>query len=575
MNDNNPNANSNSRIQEQTPIHDRLDFPKTLEQTRAEVWSLLHFAVSDANKDVAANRPDLIEKALPGLQKKSEELTELEIANLFMAYNELSQLVYPATVESLWLKRQIEEDERQLVLGTIDESSCWHALSHSFRNRLAESSDRNDAGEQQAPSPAVPVRRIRKRESAGKLVQENTNYLKYLLYGCGVIIIVLQAYNLFLSYELETVEKQKDSLAGIEREITSAYAGILAAGGKPEEKEAEYPLREHKAKKLEILQGLTDNYCVLWKASVLWPRIFTNRAIDCGKTKPSKGSGADAKAMQPAETGIRQMELETESRINASRDAFFTGATVVQRILNYLVLPTLLGSLGALAFVIRDLMKNYADSSYVIGSRRNRSMRNVLGPLLGLISGIIAYPSREAFTEAAFSPLVFGFLMGYSVEFAFSLFDTLIAKGKSLLPEVLVSPKQAVNAANSGTSPQVFSLEPNQGLSSGGGTVTIGGSGFSKDAKVNFGSTAAIVNNVEETRISAIAPPGEGTVNVAVQTPAGTSLSRPESQYTYQDEPSEDEGKAHGFYADVKTQSDALDENLPSALGENKSERDA
>ena len=91
----------------------------------------------------------------------------------------------------------------------------------------------------------------------------------------------------------------------------------------------------------------------------------------------------------------------------------------------------MLGLLGALAFVIRGILDSFSKSSFILGARRRWGMRVALGPLLGLISGIVIAPDIQDFKELSFSPLVWGFLMGYSVEFAFSLFDFLIQKGRS------------------------------------------------------------------------------------------------------------------------------------------------
>jgi hypothetical protein len=79
-------------------------------------------------------------------------------------------------------------------------------------------------------------------------------------------------------------------------------------------------------------------------------------------------------------------------------------------------------------------------------------MRLVLGPLLSLVSGIILAPESTGFSEASFSPLILGFLMGYSVEFAFKLFDTLIEKGKSLLPDPMAEPR--TDADSKGIAPR-------------------------------------------------------------------------------------------------------------------------
>ncbi|MGP3956691.1 IPT/TIG domain-containing protein [Nonomuraea sp. 3N208] len=72
--------------------------------------------------------------------------------------------------------------------------------------------------------------------------------------------------------------------------------------------------------------------------------------------------------------------------------------------------------------------------------------------------------------------------------------------------------------------PVVNSVTPNQGSSAGGTSVTITGSGFAGASAARFGGTrAAGFVLVSSTTITAISPPGTGTVNVTVTGSSGTS----------------------------------------------------
>jgi len=82
--------------------------------------------------------------------------------------------------------------------------------------------------------------------------------------------------------------------------------------------------------------------------------------------------------------------------------------------------------------------------------------------------------------------------------------------------------------------PTVTSLTPNNGLNTGGNTVTIVGTGFTGATQVKFGSTAATsLVVVSGTQITVTAPAGTGTVYVTVTTPGGTSATSTNSRYTY------------------------------------------
>lgn len=80
-------------------------------------------------------------------------------------------------------------------------------------------------------------------------------------------------------------------------------------------------------------------------------------------------------------------------------------------------------------------------------------------------------------------------------------------------------------------SPQVSTISPASGTSSGGTAVTITGTGFTGATSVTFGAAAATsFTVVSDTEITAIAPPGTaGAVNVVVTTSAGTGTG----PYTY------------------------------------------
>lgn len=82
--------------------------------------------------------------------------------------------------------------------------------------------------------------------------------------------------------------------------------------------------------------------------------------------------------------------------------------------------------------------------------------------------------------------------------------------------------------------PIVTSISPNQGPVSGGTIVTIQGTNFTDTSAVNFGLTPATSFIVDsDTQITAISPPGTGTVDVTVTTPGGTSATSPADQFTY------------------------------------------
>lgn len=82
--------------------------------------------------------------------------------------------------------------------------------------------------------------------------------------------------------------------------------------------------------------------------------------------------------------------------------------------------------------------------------------------------------------------------------------------------------------------PAVTNISPQIGSSAGGTFVTITGTNFTEFSSVNFGSSSATdVVVVSSTMITAMSPPGTGTVNVTVTTPGGTSIVSSADEFTY------------------------------------------
>ncbi|MEU6582437.1 IPT/TIG domain-containing protein [Nocardia sp. NPDC046763] len=83
--------------------------------------------------------------------------------------------------------------------------------------------------------------------------------------------------------------------------------------------------------------------------------------------------------------------------------------------------------------------------------------------------------------------------------------------------------------------PTITAISPPSGPASGGNPVVITGSGFTGPDTVQFGATATTFTINSDTQITAIAPPGTGTVQVTVSNAGGTSNG---ASYTYAAVPS-------------------------------------
>jgi len=116
----------------------------------------------------------------------------------------------------------------------------------------------------------------------------------------------------------------------------------------------------------------------------------------------------------------------------------------------------------------------------------------------------------------------------------------------ALAPDSAYSPSCNVSGGNYWTAvgvifsasvdsvPFVSAVSPNSGPPSGGTTVTVSGANFTGATAVHFGSAAATgVNVLSDTALTAVAPPGSGTVDVTVTTPGGTSPATGGDRYSY------------------------------------------
>ena len=102
---------------------------------------------------------------------------------------------------------------------------------------------------------------------------------------------------------------------------------------------------------------------------------------------------------------------------------------------------------------------------------------------------------------------------------------------------VLVGAHSAERAGSAwvfGPSPSVAAVTPNSGSTAGGTTVTITGEHLSGATTVRFGSAYARSFEVHSAKsITAVSPPGAGTVNVTVETTVGVSALNTGDRFTY------------------------------------------
>jgi O-glycosyl hydrolase len=95
-------------------------------------------------------------------------------------------------------------------------------------------------------------------------------------------------------------------------------------------------------------------------------------------------------------------------------------------------------------------------------------------------------------------------------------------------------PADTIFTLTTRAAPAVTGVTPISGLTTGGQTVTITGSGFTGATDVFFGSSAAVFTVVSDTQLTATAPAhAVGIIDVTVRNPVGTSATSAADRFTF------------------------------------------
>ena len=108
---------------------------------------------------------------------------------------------------------------------------------------------------------------------------------------------------------------------------------------------------------------------------------------------------------------------------------------------------------------------------------------------------------------------------------------TATSPAGSGIVDVIVTTPGGTSATNSADQftyttppPTITAIKPKSGPNTGGSNVTIVGTGFIGATNASFGQAAArSVSVISDTLATVVSPPGSGTVDITITTPAGTS----------------------------------------------------
>jgi alpha-tubulin suppressor-like RCC1 family protein len=182
-----------------------------------------------------------------------------------------------------------------------------------------------------------------------------------------------------------------------------------------------------------------------------------------------------------------------------------------------------------------------ANSAGELGNGTTQSSEGAPVPVNGL-SGVTAVSASD---EDSAALLTSGSVMTWGTDESGVLGDG-VQRGLSDVPVGVVGLAKAASISAGRAHmlafgepiPTVTSVSPKIGPATGGGSVAISGTEFTGATAVRFGTAEAASFSVNSpTSITAIAPPGTGTVDITVTTPSGISPPSAADRYTFQAAP--------------------------------------
>jgi IPT/TIG domain len=118
-----------------------------------------------------------------------------------------------------------------------------------------------------------------------------------------------------------------------------------------------------------------------------------------------------------------------------------------------------------------------------------------------------------------------------------SLQPSLPVPSSSLNPSPTPAASSTSPSPSPSSPPAITGISPTSGTTAGGTVVVITGTGLAGATGVSFGGVAATITADPSTTLTVKSPPGKGTVNITVTTPAGTSAVTAADQFTYKAPP--------------------------------------
>jgi hypothetical protein len=313
----------------------------------------------------------LLEKIVPVLRKDSNKFEDSDEVILWSSYNDLTQLIKPATNYSLMIANQLNEE-----LGSSVPKKLVNSLKFYQK-------------------PQTPL------SGAVKKCHKELRTIFFYLIATVFFYVLIQGYSGLLSNSLDEVNKYIDKWHTNQE---------LMMSDKLSPKELE-TATQHGIFLGNALSASTQFLVDLTQPLFLFNPDNTNVKEHCKNVMDYNKSDEDKKRIGACISFQKQ----------------YANSTLL--ILSQYILPLILGTLGATAFIVRNTLDKLQTDSYLPSANGKLSMRLCLGGLLGVLSGVFMSTSTvESLAGFNINLVMVSLIMGYSVEVAFSLFDSVVSR---------------------------------------------------------------------------------------------------------------------------------------------------
>lgn len=353
-----------------------------LETIKRSIERLLGYAV--ANPDIAVEET-LLKQAIKVLRKPCGQFSEEDEFLLWDSQAQLSKLVRPASDLSIQIAQQLNdgtslEQGRAVTLG--------QRLQFWRRTRLQD-------------SPAV------------NQCQRELRLILAFLVSSVFFYVVIQAHCALLSAALTGSNKYMEEWKS-QQQLISNMKLIAAEPNAPQSTQLD-GMRES-------LSLLTHELSAASQALIALTKPMTRANLLISDSSAAMLAGCQSQNPDGKDAGSHPAEINLMACLTFEREY----ASSLYIILSRYILPLVLGVIGATAYIVRRTLNQLESNSYLPTTHGKLLMRLCLGALLGAISGIFLSDDSAALQSFNLSLIMIALLMGYSVEVAFGLFDSVI-----------------------------------------------------------------------------------------------------------------------------------------------------